>query len=74
MKVLGITFVVTGMVLWLVSLLVLKYSRSSEEKNIIRTTASSLLANDQKKPSHHRHHPTPLSSTHDLQHLPVFLR
>ncbi|CAF0802637.1 unnamed protein product [Didymodactylos carnosus] len=43
-KVLGITFLVTGCVLLLISLIVTKYSRSSEENNVIRTTSALLQA------------------------------
>ena len=89
-KVLGITFVVSGSVLFLISLLVIKYSRSSEENNVIRTTSVSLLANNTKpnhQPSshHHHHHHSPylhhhcphanlLSSEHDNNHIIVSIR
>ncbi|CAF0866716.1 unnamed protein product [Didymodactylos carnosus] len=41
-KVLGITFLVTGCVLLIISLIVTKYSRSGEENNVIRTTSALL--------------------------------
>ena len=56
MKVLGITFVVIGSVLFLISLLIVKYSRSSEENNVIRTTTSSLLTNNTKMTENQQHH------------------
>ena len=77
-KVLGITFVVTGSVAFLISLLIIKYSRSSEENNVIRTTTSSLLANNIKTQAHHSTHPatshqyhTPSPSAHDQNHVIV---
>ena len=89
MKVLGITFLVTGIVLFVISVLVTKYSRSSEENNVIRTTTSSLLSSSSssshptKATSKHHHHPphpichyslTPLSSMHDLSHATLSTR
>jgi hypothetical protein len=81
MKVLGITFVVTGSVLLVISLLVTKYSRTGEENNVIRTTTSSLLTTNKKKNSaqqkqqQQQHHP--LSSHHhhnDQNHVIVSIR
>ena len=82
MKVLGITFLVTGIVLFVISVLVTKYSRSSEENNVIRTTTSS-SSHPTKTTSKHHHHPphpichyslTPLSSMHDLSHAALSTR
>ncbi|CAF3542046.1 unnamed protein product [Rotaria sp. Silwood1] len=84
-KVLGITFVVTGSVLFLISLLIIKYSRSSEENNVIRTTTSSLLTNNTKtnqnqNQNQHQHHPkshyyhTPSSSINDQNNIVVLIR
>lgn len=77
MKVLGITFIVTGSVSFLISLLIIKYSRSSEENNVIRTTTSSLLANNTKstsnQPSSHYYH-TPHSSINDQNNIVVSVR
>jgi hypothetical protein len=77
MKVLGITFVVTGSVLLLISLLITKYSRSSEENNVIRATTSSLLASNakvtQNQPSSHYYH-TPSSSINDQNNIVVSTR
>jgi len=77
MKVLGITFVVSGSVLLLISLLVTKYSRSSEENNVIRTTAASLMGHKtkHKQQHHHHHHPHPIpASEHDPNHIIVSIR
>lgn len=57
-RVLGITFVVTGSVLFFIGLLVTKYSRSGEENNVIRTTTSSLLANTSRNSNSQSHHPS----------------
>ena len=57
-RVLGITCVVTGSVLFLISLLVIKYSRTGEEDNVIRTTTSSLLANNSRNSNTQSHHPS----------------
>jgi len=77
MKVLGITFVVSGSVLFLISLLVTKYSRSSEENNVIRTTTTSLITNN-TKPNHQYHYPhyphSMLSSEHDQNHIIVSIK
>lgn len=81
MKVLGITFVVTGLVLFFISILIIKYSRSSEENNVIRTTTSSLLPNH-AKPIHNQHHHqptphyyhTPSSSMNDQNNIVVSIR
>ncbi len=78
MKVLGITFVVSGSVLFLISLLITKYSRSSEENNVIRTTKTSLITNNtmhnpQQHLPHHYPHST-LSSEHDQNHIIVSIR
>ncbi|CAF4399826.1 unnamed protein product [Rotaria sp. Silwood2] len=82
-RVLGITFVVTGSVLFLISLLIIKYSRSSEENNVIRTTTSSLLTNNTKTNQNqhqHQHHPTPhyyhtpSSSINDQNNIIVSIR
>ncbi|CAF0773569.1 unnamed protein product [Rotaria sordida] len=79
-KVLGITFVVTGSVLFLISLLIIKYSRSSEENNVIRTTTSSLLTNNTKTNQNQHHHPTshyyhtPSSSINDQNNVVVSIR
>ena len=80
MKVLGITFLVTGIVLFVISVLVTKYSRSSEENNVIRTTTSSSSHPTTSKHHHHPPHPichyslTPLSSMHDLSHAALSTR
>jgi hypothetical protein len=81
MKVLGITFVVSGSVLFLISLLVTKYSRLSEENNVIRTTTTSLITNNPKHSyphpnhPHHQHYPhSKLSSEHDQNHRIVSIR
>ncbi|CAF3250221.1 unnamed protein product [Rotaria socialis] len=83
MKVLGITFVVTGSVAFLISLLIIKYSRSSEENNVIRTTTLSLLPNHTKTTHNqhqHSHHPTPhyyhtpSSSMNDQNNIIVSIR
>ncbi len=80
MKVLGITFLVTGSVLLLISLLITKYSRSSEENNIIRATASSLSANNTKNTSNQQHRPsshhyrTPSCSLNDQNNIVVSIR
>jgi heme/copper-type cytochrome/quinol oxidase subunit 1 len=76
MKVLGITFVVSGLVLFLISLLVTKYSRSSEENNVIRTTTASLIGHKTKhKQQHHHHYPPPIpTSEHDPNHTIVSIR
>jgi mannitol-specific phosphotransferase system IIBC component len=80
MKVLGVTFVVTGSVSFLISLLITKYSRSSEENNVIRATTSSLLATNSKtsqnqhnQPSSHYYH-TPSSSINDQNNVVVSIR
>jgi hypothetical protein len=77
MKVLGVTFVVTGSVSFLISLLITKYSRSSEENNVIRATTSSLIANNtktsQNQPSSHYYH-TPISSINDQNNVVVSIR
>ena len=80
MKVLGITFVVSGSALFLIGLLVTKYSRSSEENNVIRTTKSSISTNNIKQHNHHHHYPhhhypysTPVSE-HDQNHMIVSTR
>jgi mannitol-specific phosphotransferase system IIBC component len=79
-KVLGITFVVTGAVTFLISGLITKYSRSGEENNVIRTTTSSLLANNSKtsqnavqQSSSHYYH-TPSSSINDQNNIVVSIR
>ena len=78
MKVLGITFLVSGSVLFLIGLLVTKYSRSGEENNIIRTTtittSTSGLNNFTKQHHHHHHYPHPLSTEHDPNHMIVSIR
>jgi hypothetical protein len=77
MKVLGITFVVTGSILFLISLLITKYSRSSEENNVIRATTSSLLADNTQPTSHHplsHYHPTSSSSKLDQNHTIISIR
>jgi hypothetical protein len=77
MKVLGITFVVSGSALCIVGILVSKYSRSSEENNIIRTTTTLGSANNAKHHHHHHYHPHyphPLSSEHDHNHTIVSIR
>ncbi len=80
MKVLGITFLVTGSVLLLISLLITKYSRSSEENNIIRATASSLSANNTKNTANQQHRPsshhyrTPSCSLNDQNNIIVSIR
>ncbi len=81
MKVLGITFVVIGSVLFLISLLITKYSRSGEENNVIRATTSSLLANNPnptnqnqlQHPLSHYHHSSS-SSKLDQNHMIVSVR
>jgi len=66
-KVLGITFVVSGSVLLLISLVVTKYARTGEENNVIRTPAAALVSNANKHHHHHyQHHPPP----QHLQHYP----
>ncbi|CAF1025967.1 unnamed protein product [Adineta steineri] len=69
MKVLGITFIVSGAVLFLISLLVIKYSRSSEENNIIRAPSSSLRAKNTKQQhrSQQRQYSHPTSSSEHEQ-------
>ena len=80
MKVLGITFVVTGSVLFLISLLITKYSRSSEENNVIRAPTSSLLANNTKPIQNQPHHPsshyyhTSSASINDQNNIVVSIR
>jgi hypothetical protein len=80
MRVLGITFVVTGSVLFLISLLITKYSRSGEENNVIRAPTSSLLANNTKTNQNQHHHPsshyyhTPSSSINDQNNIVVSIR
>ena len=84
MKVLGITFTVSGSVLLFISLLVTIYSRSSEENNVIRTTAVSLTGNHPPHHHHHHHHHSPyvqhhyphshLSSEHETNHILVSIR
>ena len=80
MKVVGITFIVTGSVLLLISLLITKYSRSSEENNVIRTTTTTLVTNNTKLSSHnhplthHRHASSSSFSTHDPNHVVVSVR
>jgi hypothetical protein len=77
MKVLGITFVVSGSVLFLTSILVIKYSRSSEENNVIRTTKSSLITNNAKHNYQRHHYPHPISSSssaHDQNHMTISIR
>ena len=82
-KVLGITFTVTGAVLFLISVLVTKYSRLSEENNVIRTPASSLIPNHPKTSvtsHHHPHYPTshyyrtPSGSLNDTNTIVVSIR
>lgn len=80
MKVLGITFIVSGSVLFLISLIVTKYARTGEENNIIRAPAAALVSNANK--SHHHHHHPPLqyyphsnlSSENDPSHTIVSIR
>ena len=80
LKVLGVTFVVTGSVSFLISLLITKYSRSSEENNVIRATTSSLLANNTKSTSNQHNHPssnyyhTPTSPINDQNNLIVSIQ
>ena len=83
MKVLGITFTVTGAVLFLISVLVTRYSRLSEENNVIRTPASSLIPNHPKTSvtsHHHPHYPTshyyrtPSGSLNDTNTIVVSIR
>ncbi|UJR34065.1 hypothetical protein I4U23_021476 [Adineta vaga] len=81
MRVLGITFSVTGSVLFLISIMVTKYSRSSEENNVIRTPASSLIPNHAKTSltsHHHPHHPhyyrTPSGSLNEPNTIVVSIR
>lgn len=80
MKVVGITFIVTGSVLLLISLLITKYSRSSEENNVIRTTTTSVITNNTKLSTHnhplthHRHASSSSFSTHDPNHVVVSIR
>ena len=74
MKILGITFVVTGSVLFFISILITKYSRSSEENNVIRAPTSSLISNNTKAtPLSHYHH-TSSSSKLDQNHMIVSIR
>ena len=76
MKVLGITFVVSGAVLLSISLVVIKYSRASEENNVIRATKSSLRAsnNKQQYPTQRNFsHPTS-SSEHEQTQMIVSIR
>lgn len=68
MKVLGITFVVSGAVLFGISLVVIKYSRGSEENNVIRATKSSLRANAT------RHHSQRSSSEHEPNQMIVSIK
>lgn len=80
MKVIGITCIVTGSVLLLISLLITKYSRSGEENNVIRTTTTTLVTNNNKSsnlnhPLTHHHHPSSSSfATHDPNHMAVTIR
>ncbi|UJR13305.1 hypothetical protein I4U23_000323 [Adineta vaga] len=77
MKVLGITFIVSGAVLLSISLVVIKYSRSSEENNVIRATKSSLRANNtkQQQQSHQRNFSNPTSSSeHEQNQMIVSIR
>ncbi|CAF1274192.1 unnamed protein product [Adineta ricciae] len=83
MKVLGITFTVTGAVLFFIGVLVTKYSRLSEENNVIRTPASSLIPNHPKTSvtsHHHPHYPTshyyrtPSGSLNDTNTIVVSIR
>jgi hypothetical protein len=75
MKVLGITFVVSGSVLCLISLLITKYSRSSEENNVIRATTTSLIGHTSKQKQHHPHYPSAIpTSDHDPNHIIVSIR
>ncbi len=69
MKVLGITFIVSGSVLFIISLLIIKYSRSDEEHNVIRATKSSLTTNNTK-----HHHSQSTSSEQEQNHMIVSLR
>jgi hypothetical protein len=76
MRVLGIT----GSVLFLISVLITKYSRSSEENNVIRAPTSSLLPNNTKTTQNQPHHPsshyyhTPSSSINDQNNIVVSIR
>jgi len=71
MKVLGITFVVSGSVLFIISLLIIKYSRSDEERNVIRATKSSLTTNNIK---HQHQNSQSTSSEQEQNHMIVSLR
>ena len=80
MKVLGITLLVTGAVSLLISTLITKYSRSSEENNVIRTTTSSLLANTAKTSQNpvpqasSQYYHTPSSSINEQNNIVVSIR